>query len=87
MDDVKASKKISGDNQNDHIIPAHVSSWMQRNSLPQGERNMKNAIRLVVLMLGLATTYVALAAPMLAAPDGGPIPTCNPRTGCGPNGR
>lgn len=48
---------------------------------------MKNAIRLVVLMLGLVTTYVALAAPMLPAPDGGPIPTCNPRTGCGPNGR
>ena len=48
------------------------------------ENPMKNAIRLVVLMLGLVTTYVALAAPMLAAPDGGPMPTCNPKTGCGP---
>jgi hypothetical protein len=47
---------------------------------------MKNAIRLVVLMLALVTTYVALAVPMLPAPDGGPIPTCNPKTGCGPNG-
>jgi hypothetical protein len=43
---------------------------------------MKNVIRLVVLMLGLATTYVAVAAPMLPAPDGGPIPLCNPKTGC-----
>jgi hypothetical protein len=47
---------------------------------------MKNVIRLVVLMLGLATTYVALAAPMLPAPDGGPLPLCNPKTGCGPQG-
>ena len=47
---------------------------------------MKNVIRLVILMLGLATTYMALAAPMLPAPDGGPMPTCNPKTGCGPSG-
>jgi hypothetical protein len=47
---------------------------------------MQNAVRLIVLMLGLVTTYVALAAPMLPAPDGGPMPTCNPRTGCKPNG-
>jgi len=39
---------------------------------------MKTAIRLVVLMLGLAATYVALAA------DGGPIPVCNPKTGPSP---
>lgn len=44
---------------------------------------MKNAVRLIVLMLGLVTTYVALAAPMLPAPDGGPIPTCNPQLECG----
>ena len=47
---------------------------------------MKNAIRLVVLLLGLVTTYVAVAAPMLPAPDGGPMPTCNPKKGCGPGG-
>jgi len=52
----------------------------------QGENPMKNVLRLVVLVLGLATTYVALAAPMLPAPDGGPMPLCNPKTGCGPNG-
>jgi hypothetical protein len=45
---------------------------------------MKTALRLVVLMLGLATAYVAVAAPMLPAPDGGPLPLCNPKTGCGP---
>lgn len=47
---------------------------------------MKNAIRLVVLLLGLITTYVAVAAPMLPVPDGGPMPTCNPKKGCGPGG-
>lgn len=35
---------------------------------------MKNAIRLGLLMLSLVTTYVVMAAPMLPAPDGGPIP-------------
>lgn len=44
------------------------------------ETNMKNAIRLVVLMLGLVTTYVAVAAPVLPAPDGGPIPLCGPKS-------
>jgi hypothetical protein len=48
---------------------------------------MNNAIRLVVLVIALATSYLAIAAPMLPAPDGGPIPTCNPKTGCGPGGR
>jgi len=48
---------------------------------------MKTALRLLVLMLGLVTTYVAVAAPMLTAPDGGPLPLCNPKTGCGPNGK
>ena len=44
---------------------------------------MKRAVRIVLLMVGLACTYVAVAAPMVPAPDGGPIPTCNPKTGCG----
>jgi len=43
---------------------------------------MKNVIRLTVLMLGLATNYVAVAAPMLPAPDGGPMPTCTPKFPC-----
>jgi hypothetical protein len=37
---------------------------------------MQRAIRILLLMVGLAGTYVAAAAPMLPAPDGGPIPTC-----------
>jgi hypothetical protein len=76
------AEKVAGD----VIMHSHASSWMQRN-LTRKERNpMKNAVRLIVLMLGLVTTYVALAAPMLPAPDGGPMPTCNPKTGCKPNG-
>jgi hypothetical protein len=37
---------------------------------------MQRAIRMLILMVGLAGTYVAAAAPMLPAPDGGPIPVC-----------
>lgn len=43
---------------------------------------MKRAVRMLVLMLGLVCTYVAVATPMLPAPEGGPAPTCNPKTGC-----
>lgn len=42
---------------------------------------MKRAIRLIALMVGFACTCWAAAAPMLPAPDGGPIPTCGPH-GC-----
>lgn len=42
---------------------------------------MKNVIRMVVLLLGVAATYVALAAPTMPAPDGGPIPLCRPSQG------
>ncbi len=44
---------------------------------------MKNAIRLVVLLVGLASAYVAVAAPITAAPDGGPMPLCRPNYPCG----
>ena len=55
---------------------------------------MKNVIRLVVLVLGLATAYVAMAAPVTPAPDGGPpnnwtsllggsTPLCRPNHPCG----
>ncbi len=43
---------------------------------------MKNLLRLVVLMLGVLTTYVAIAAPPVPAPDGGPIPLCRPSRPC-----
>ncbi len=43
---------------------------------------MKRAVRMFILMLGLACAYVAVATPMLPAPDGGPIPLCNPDRGC-----
>ena len=40
---------------------------------------MKRAIRMVVLMVGLVCTYVAVAAPMIPSPEGGPMPLCNPK--------
>jgi len=43
---------------------------------------MKRAVRILFLMVGLACTYVAVAAPMTAVRDGGPIPVCNPKIGC-----
>jgi hypothetical protein len=42
---------------------------------------MKRAVRVVILMLGLVGTYVAVAAPRVPAPDGGPIPMCPPKKG------
>jgi hypothetical protein len=41
---------------------------------------MKRAVRIVILMVGLACTYVLVATPIMQA-DGGPMPLCNPRKG------
>jgi len=43
---------------------------------------MKRAVRMLILMVGLVCTYAAVAVPAFTAPDGGPIPVCNPKTGC-----
>jgi hypothetical protein len=43
---------------------------------------MKRAVRMLILMVGLVCTYEAVIAPVLYAFDGGPIPLCNPKTGC-----
>ncbi len=45
---------------------------------------MKNVVRFVVLMLGVLSTYVAIATPAVPAPDGGPIPLCRPSHPQGP---
>jgi hypothetical protein len=42
---------------------------------------MKRTVRALFLMLAFAATYVAAAAPRVAAPDGGPLPLCPPRKG------
>jgi hypothetical protein len=39
---------------------------------------MKRAIRLAIVVVGLIGAYVTVAAPLLSAFDGGPIPMCNP---------
>jgi hypothetical protein len=41
------------------------------------ENTMKRAVRMLILMVGLACTYVAIATPILNAALG-PIPLCNP---------
>ena len=41
------------------------------------ENTMKRAVRMLILMVGLACTYVAIVTPILNA-DLGPRPTCNP---------
>jgi hypothetical protein len=43
---------------------------------------MKRAVRILFLMVGLVCTYVAVAAPIIAVRDGGPIPVCNPKHDC-----
>jgi hypothetical protein len=42
---------------------------------------MKRAIRATFLLLALASTYVAAAAPRVGARDGGPLPLCPPQKG------
>jgi hypothetical protein len=63
----------------------------QEDSRSQGIRieekhNMKHAVRMMILMVGLACTYAMIAAPMTSA-EVGPMPTCNPNTGCGQQGK
>lgn len=43
---------------------------------------MKRAISMLILLVGLACTYATVAAAQ-PSPEG-PMPTCNPKTGCGP---
>jgi hypothetical protein len=47
---------------------------------------MKHAVRMMILMVGLACTYAMIAAPITSA-EVGPMPTCNPNTGCGQQGK
>jgi len=42
---------------------------------------MKRSIRAMFLMLALASTYVAAAAPRVGTRDGGPLPLCPPNKG------
>ena len=37
---------------------------------------MKRAVRMLVLMLGLASTYMVAAVPRIPVLDAGPIPMC-----------
>jgi hypothetical protein len=47
---------------------------------------MKHAVRMLILMVGLACTYVTVAATFTSA-EVGPMPTCKPSTGCGEGGK
>jgi hypothetical protein len=38
-------------------------------------------IRALFLMLAFVSTFVAVAAPRVPAPDGGPLPMCPPAKG------
>jgi hypothetical protein len=46
-------------------------------TLLRKENTMKRAVRMLILMVGLAGTYVAIATPILNA-ELGPMPLCNP---------
>jgi len=43
---------------------------------------MNRLVRMVILMVGMLGAYTALAAPVLPAPDGGPLPLCDPAKKC-----
>jgi hypothetical protein len=52
---------------------------LPREFLPRKEKPMKRAVRMLVLMLGLASTYMVAAVPRIPVLDAGPIPMCPPR--------
>ncbi len=39
---------------------------------------MTRAVRVLIVVVGLIGAYVTVAAPVVQAFDGGPIPLCNP---------
>jgi len=43
---------------------------------------MKHAVRMLILVAGLACAFEALAAPIIPAPDGEPPALCNPHRPC-----
>jgi len=43
---------------------------------------MKQAVRMLILVAGLACAFEAVAAPILPAPDGEPPALCNPNRPC-----
>ena len=46
---------------------------------------MNRLIRMVILIVGLLGAFTAMAAPVLPAPDGGPLPLCDPHRNCAPS--
>ena len=45
---------------------------------PKENEPMKRAIRIAILIIGLVGTFVAAAAPLVPAADGGPLLLCPP---------
>ena len=41
---------------------------------------MKRAIRILILIVGLVGTFMAAAAPLVPAADGGPLILCPPKS-------
>ena len=44
-----------------------------------GDEPMKRAIRIGILIVGLVGTFMAAAAPLVPAADGGPLILCPPK--------
>jgi hypothetical protein len=62
-----------------HLIIRGREGFRSQGTRTLGETTMKRAVRMLILMVGLVCTYTAFAAPAFTAPDGGPIPLCNPK--------
>jgi len=64
-----------------YIIPAHKGFPLPGD--PHRRNNtMKHAVRMLILVAGLACAFEALAAPIVPAPDGEPPALCNPHRPC-----
>jgi hypothetical protein len=45
-----------------------------------GDEPMKRTVRIAILIVGLVGTFMAAAAPLVPAADGGPLILCPPRS-------
>jgi len=52
-----------------------------------GDEPMKRAIRIAILMVGVAITFVAASVQQVPAQDGGPLPLCEPGRNCSQQGK
>jgi hypothetical protein len=79
---VTGGKNFAGLTRARQYNAAHSREGRRSQETRTQECNMKRAVRMMILMVGLVCTYVAVATPFVHAE--GPAPLCNPKRPCPP---